>query len=128
MDVINISITQSLSRTLITSVTTLIAVLFIFFVGTGTIKTFALSLIVGIVVGTYSSIYIASTILLGWHDAAVKRTKAKVSSAAAEKTEKVEVKAAPVKKSEPAVQQSAEEIAEATEKKRKSKMKKKKKK
>ncbi len=128
MDVINISITQSLSRTLITSVTTLIAVLFIFFVGTGTIKTFALSLIVGIIVGTYSSIYIASTILLGWHDAAVKRTKARVSSAAAEKAEKIEVKAAPVKNSEPAVQQSAEEIAEATEKKRKSKMKKKKKK
>ena len=128
MDVINISITQSLSRTLITSVTTLIAVLFIFFVGTGTIKTFALSLIVGIVVGTYSSIYIASTILLGWHDAAVKRTKAKVSAATAEKTEKVEAKAAPVKNSEPVVQQSAEEIAEATEKKKKSKLKKKKKK
>ena len=128
-EVINISITQSLSRTLITSATTLIAVLFIFFVGTGTIRTFALSLIVGIIVGTYSSIYIASTILLGWHDAAVKRTKAKVNASASEKAEKTEVKAtAPVKKSEPVIQQSAEEIAEATEKKRKSKMKKKKKK
>ncbi len=128
-EVINISITQSLRRTLITSLTTFIAVLFIFVIGTGTIKTFALSLIVGIIVGTYSSIFIASTILLGWHNAEVK--KAKTVSAGA--TEKVvaEVKAQQVKKSAPqpeAVKQTAEEIAEATEKKKKAKEKKKKKK
>ncbi|MEW5814852.1 MAG: protein translocase subunit SecF [Spirochaetota bacterium] len=63
--VINISITQSLSRTIITALTTLLAVLAIFIFGTGSIKDFALNLIVGIVVGTYSSIYIASPVMLG---------------------------------------------------------------
>ncbi len=58
--VINTSITQSLSRTLITSLTTLLAVGAIFVFTTGQIKDFALNLIVGIVVGTYSSIFIAS--------------------------------------------------------------------
>ncbi|MCP5515201.1 MAG: protein translocase subunit SecF [Spirochaetales bacterium] len=71
--VINISITQSLSRTLITSLTTLLAVLAIYLFGSGMIKIFALNLIVGIVVGTYSSIFIASPILLGWVNAVKKR-------------------------------------------------------
>ncbi|QEN07424.1 protein translocase subunit SecF [Oceanispirochaeta crateris] len=127
-DVINISISQSLSRTLITSITTFIAVLFIYVIGIGTIKTFALSLIVGIIVGTYSSLYIASTILLGWHDKAAKNVKNKVSATKAV----AEKKADPVKVIEKtaaeAVKQSADEIAEATEKKRQSKLKKKKKK
>ena len=128
MEIINISITQSLRRTLITSLTTFIAVLFIFLIGTGTIKTFALSLIVGIIVGTYSSIFIASTILLGWHDAEVKKAKAVVASGAKESTA---VKAAPEKKAAPkeeVVKQTADEIAEATAKKKKNKEKKKKKK
>ncbi|MDC7234824.1 MAG: protein translocase subunit SecF [Spirochaetales bacterium] len=129
-DVINISVTQSLSRTLITSATTLVAVLFIFVIGTGTIQTFALSLIVGVLVGTYSSIYIASTVLLGWHDSAAKKIKAKVTAAPkAEEEKKVEApKPAAAKKAAPVVKQSAEEIAEATAKKKKSKEKKKKKK
>ncbi len=127
-EVINISITQSLRRTIITSVTTFIAVLFIFLIGTGTIKTFALSLIVGIIVGTYSSIFIASTILLGWHNSEVKKAKA-VSSAPAEKTVS-EVKSQTVKAAtaQDVVKQTAEEIAEATAKKKKAKEKKKKKK
>lgn len=58
--VLNTSITQSLSRTLITSLTTMLAVVAIFIFTTGQIKDFALNLIVGIVVGTYSSIFIAS--------------------------------------------------------------------
>jgi len=126
MEVINISITQSLSRTLITSITTFIAVLFIFIIGTGTIKTFALSLIVGIIVGTYSSIYIASTILLGWHDRVTKRAKSKVT--VNKEIKKAEPVKAAEKKEIEAAKQSAEEIAEATEKKRQSKLKKKKKK
>ena len=71
--IIDISITQSLSRTIITSLTTLIAVLALYFFGTGPIKDFALNLIVGIVAGTYSSIFIASPILLGWVNAGKKR-------------------------------------------------------
>ncbi len=72
-DIINTSITQSLSRTIMTSLTTLLAVLAIYIFGTGSIKLFALNLIVGIVVGTYSSIFIASPIVLGWQRALDKR-------------------------------------------------------
>ncbi len=58
--VLNVSITQSLSRTIITSVTTLLAVASIFVFTTGQIRDFALNLMIGVVVGTYSSIFIAS--------------------------------------------------------------------
>ncbi|NQT59490.1 MAG: protein translocase subunit SecF [Bacteroidetes bacterium] len=71
--VVNISITQSLSRTLITSFTTLLAVLPLFIFAKGTIQLFALNLIVGIVVGTYSSIFIASPVLLALTNARLKR-------------------------------------------------------
>ena len=64
--VVNISITQSLSRTIITSLTTMLAVIAIFLFGTGVIKIFALNLMIGVIVGTYSSIFIASPILLAW--------------------------------------------------------------
>ena len=76
--IINTSITQSLSRTIITSLTTLLAVTALYVFGTGPIKDFALSMIVGILVGTYSSIFIASPVLLGWDNVAKKR-KAKKS-------------------------------------------------
>ena len=75
-DIINTSITQSLSRTLMTSLTTLIAVIAIFIFATGTVQNFAMNLIIGIVVGTYSSIFIASPILLAWQNARYKRAKA----------------------------------------------------
>ncbi len=71
--IIDVSITQSLSRTIITSLTTLMAVLALFLFGTGPIKDFSLNLIVGIISGTYSSIFIASPILLGWTNVAKKR-------------------------------------------------------
>jgi preprotein translocase subunit SecF len=71
--VVNISITQSLGRTLITSLTTLLAVVAIYIFGTGVIKIFALNLIIGVVVGTYSSIFIASPILLKWVSTVKKR-------------------------------------------------------
>ncbi|MCY3742431.1 MAG: protein translocase subunit SecF [Candidatus Poribacteria bacterium] len=67
--VINRSINQSLSRTVITSVTTLFVVLVIFILSsTGEeINTFALALIVGVLIGTYSSVFIASPILYLWN-------------------------------------------------------------
>lgn len=83
--IINTSITQSLSRTIITSLTTLLAVVALFVFGTGAIKDFALNLIVGILVGTYSSIFIASPVLLGWTNVAKKR-KAKKSGVSFEAT------------------------------------------
>ena len=62
--VIDTSITQSLSRTLITSLTTLLAVAAIYVFAAGPIRTFALAVIIGVIVGTYSSMYIASPIVL----------------------------------------------------------------
>jgi preprotein translocase subunit SecF len=62
--VINGSINQTLSRTLVTSLTTLLVLLALFFIGGEVIHSFALALIVGVVVGTYSSIYIASSMLI----------------------------------------------------------------
>ena len=60
----NQSITQMLGRTIITSGTTLIVLLALFFLGGETVSGFALALIVGIFVGTYSSIFIACTLIL----------------------------------------------------------------
>lgn len=64
LEVINGSINQTLSRTLMTSLTTLLVLLALFFIGGEVIHSFALALIVGVVVGTYSSIYIASSMLM----------------------------------------------------------------
>jgi len=75
--VINTSISQSLSRTLITSLTTLLAVAAIFVFSTGQIQLFALKLMLGVVIGTYSSVFVASPVLLAWHDAEVARRKKK---------------------------------------------------
>ena len=62
--VINTSINQTLSRTLMTSVTTLLVLIALFLFGGKVIHAFSIALIVGVVVGTYSSIYIASSSLL----------------------------------------------------------------
>ena len=63
-DLTNISINETLSRTLITSATTLLALLSIFFFGGEVLKGFSLAMIFGVIFGTYSSIYIANTILV----------------------------------------------------------------
>ena len=60
----NVSINETLSRTIITSVTTLLALLSIFFLGGEILKGFSLAMILGVVFGTYSSIYIANPILV----------------------------------------------------------------
>lgn len=64
VSVVNESINQTLSRTLLTSLTTLFAVLALLFFGGEVIRPFALAMTIGIVVGTYSSIYIASPIFI----------------------------------------------------------------
>ena len=63
-EIINTSLNQTLSRTLITSLTTLLVLLALFFLGGELIHAFATALMVGVVVGTYSSIYVASTTTL----------------------------------------------------------------
>ncbi|MBG0775765.1 MAG: protein translocase subunit SecF [Desulfovibrionaceae bacterium] len=65
-ETINRSINQTLSRTLLTSGTTLLAVAALYFFGGGVIHDFALAMLVGVAVGTYSSIFVAGTILLGF--------------------------------------------------------------
>jgi len=67
LDIVNLSIDETLSRTIITHGVTMLAVLALFFLGGQVIHGFALAFIVGIITGTYSSIYVASsaTVLLG---------------------------------------------------------------
>lgn len=67
LSVVNTSINQTLSRTVLTSGTTLVVVLALFFLGGEVIHDFAFALLIGIVVGTYSSIFIASPLLVYWH-------------------------------------------------------------
>ena len=67
VDIINISLTQTLGRTIITSVTTLLVLLALFFTGGELIRGFSTALIIGILVGTYSSIYVAANMLLLLH-------------------------------------------------------------
>lgn len=63
-DVINISLTQTLSRTLMTSLTTALVLVALMLVGGEMIFNFALALFVGVIVGTYSSVYVSSSLLL----------------------------------------------------------------
>ncbi len=63
-DILNISINQTLSRTIVTSLTTLLVLFSLFFFGGEIIHGFATALIVGVIIGTYSSIYIASSTLM----------------------------------------------------------------
>lgn len=63
---VNISLTQTLTRSLNTSITTLLAILAVYLFVGGTIQTFVMALIIGTVAGTYSSIFIASYLLVVW--------------------------------------------------------------
>ena len=64
-EIVNRSINQTLSRTLITSLTTLLVLLALFFFGGDMIRGFSQALIIGVLVGTYSSIYVVANMLLG---------------------------------------------------------------
>ena len=63
-EIINTSLTQTLSRTIITSLTTFLVLLALFFKGGALIHGFATALLFGVIIGTYSSIYVASTVAL----------------------------------------------------------------
>jgi preprotein translocase subunit SecF len=64
--IINRSLNETLSRTVLTSLTTLTVVIALFVIGGGIVHDFAFAMIIGILIGTYSSIYVASPILLIW--------------------------------------------------------------
>ena len=68
LSVINLSLNQTLNRTVITSLTTLTVVLILLFFGGEVIKPFAFALTVGLVVGTYSSIFVAAPVVLAWDE------------------------------------------------------------
>ena len=64
--IVNVSINQTLSRTVLTSLTTFAVVLSLYILGGVVIRDFAFALIVGVIVGTYSSIFVASPVLIEW--------------------------------------------------------------
>ncbi|MBU2497286.1 MAG: protein translocase subunit SecF [Proteobacteria bacterium] len=76
-EVMNASINETLSRTILTSSTTLIVVLFLYILGGAVIHDFAFALLIGIIVGTYSSIFVASPILLIWEGRFSDKLKSK---------------------------------------------------
>jgi preprotein translocase subunit SecF len=65
-EMINVSINQVLSRTIMTSLTTLLAILALFLLGGEVLRDFSLALMLGIVVGTYSSVFVASPLVYEW--------------------------------------------------------------
>ena len=72
-DIINTSINQTLSRTILTSGTTLLVVVALFFLGGEIIHDFSFALMIGVLVGTYSSIFIASVFLVYWENRSTKK-------------------------------------------------------
>ena len=73
--VVNASINEVLSRTIIVSLTTLLAAVSLFFFGGEVIHDFSLAIILGVVVGTYSSIFVASPIVLLWGGRPIKKRR-----------------------------------------------------
>ena len=69
--IVNNSINESLSRTVITSLTTFVVVFILWVFGGEVIHNFAFAMIVGVIVGTYSSIYIASTLVIYLHEKSI---------------------------------------------------------
>ncbi|MBQ7075373.1 MAG: protein translocase subunit SecF [Clostridia bacterium] len=61
-EIVNASVTQSLTRSINTSVTTLLSIVILYILGVNSIKTFAFPIIIGVLIGTYSSIFIASPV------------------------------------------------------------------
>lgn len=81
-DLINLSVNETLSRTLLTSLTTFLASLSLYIFGGGVIHDFAFILVVGVITGTYSSVFIASPVLLLWNPSKVNpQTKSESASA-----------------------------------------------
>jgi SecD/SecF fusion protein len=89
--IMNSSINQTLSRTILTSTVTLIPILCLFFIGGTVLRDFSLAIIIGVVVGTYSSIFIASPIVLWW-----TRARGGATALRREVTEKATTAASPL--------------------------------
>jgi preprotein translocase subunit SecF len=81
VDVMNRSLTVTLNRTIITTLTTMLAVLSLYFFTTGSMKDFALCLVVGLISGVYTTTFIASGLVNLWEKQKVKREKQKLQGA-----------------------------------------------
>lgn len=103
-NMLNLSINQSLSRTIITSLTTFVVVLILFLWGGAVIHGFAFALLVGVIVGTYSSAFVATPVIYGWRkitkieNIKVMRKRAKLSKKPASTTKTKSKKASKGKK------------------------------
>jgi len=75
--IINLSVNEVLNRTMMTSITTLLVIVALFIFGGEVIHDFSLALFLGVIVGTYSSVFVASPILLEWEKMVLKRQSAK---------------------------------------------------
>jgi preprotein translocase subunit SecF len=80
--IVNISLNETLSRTLLTSLTVMLVLLAIYSLGGGLIKDFAFALIIGVVVGSYSTLFIASPVLLFLHNLIERRVARNLQPAA----------------------------------------------
>jgi SecD/SecF fusion protein len=80
-ELINQALNQTLSRTIITSGTVFLATMSLYLFGGGAINDFAFTFLVGIITGTYSSIYIASALVLWWHKGVRPKTSSQVAVA-----------------------------------------------
>jgi len=112
---INSSVNQTLSRTILTSGTTLVVLLSLYILGGGVIQDFALALLIGVVVGTYSSVFVASPILLLLPEGTTVLTRRRSRAAAPARP------AAPAPAPEPAVPVSPAKQASARKRKGKKK-------
>ncbi len=74
-EIINMSINQTIGRTILTTITTLLVVVTLFLRGGEVLNTFALCLIIGFIAGTYSTIFIASPLVLAWENMVSTRKK-----------------------------------------------------
>jgi len=83
VDILDRSLTQTLGRTIITTLTTMLAVLSLFIFTTGAMKDFALALLVGMTSGVYTTMFIASGFVYLWETKKIKKEKRKLAMAAA---------------------------------------------
>jgi preprotein translocase subunit SecF len=91
--VLNRSLSETLGRTVITTATTMLAVIFLFIFTTGSMKDFALALLVGMISGVYSTIFIASGFVYFWDLRVKKRDRKKTAADSAAKPGKIPAKA-----------------------------------
>jgi preprotein translocase subunit SecF len=82
VDIVNKSVNETLSRTLVTGMSTIFVLIVLFFFGGEVIHDFAFALLVGVLVGTYSSIYIATPLVVDWQLSVDARRRSRVKTAA----------------------------------------------